>query len=193
MVRFTYDWHMYIYIHIYVSDQATMPLVWNLIKWLFLLWVLKYVCIISYSCFIQFSPFSQTISPHLYIFTPFSLCLVLSCLVFVFVFVVFVFVFVLSCLVLHICQYPGLAVKRSIENMKARIFKSNFSINTEKGLAFHRICKICKTVPALQHIRIYCQIIKYFSPVAGSVQTNPRRLVIDTQLVFSWAGATIRH
>ena len=30
MLRFTYDGHMYLYTHIYVSDQATMPLVWNL-------------------------------------------------------------------------------------------------------------------------------------------------------------------
>ena len=47
-----------------------MPLVWNLIKWLFLLWVLIYVCTFSCSCFMQFSPFSHTIIPHLYIFTP---------------------------------------------------------------------------------------------------------------------------
>ena len=37
---------MYMYIHIYVSDQATLPLAWNLIKWLFLLWVFIYVCTI---------------------------------------------------------------------------------------------------------------------------------------------------
>ena len=70
MLRFTYDGHMYMCTHIYVSGQATMPLVWNLIKWLFLLWVLIYVCAISCSCFMQFSPFSHTIIPHLYIFTP---------------------------------------------------------------------------------------------------------------------------
>ena len=72
MLRFTYDGHMYLYTHIYiyVSDQATMPLVWNLMKWLFLLWVLIYVCTIFCSCFMQFSSFSHTIIPHLYIFTP---------------------------------------------------------------------------------------------------------------------------
>ena len=70
MLRFTYDGHMYLYAHIYVSDQATMPLVWNLLQWLFLLWVLIYVCSISWSCFMQFSPFGHTIIPHLYIFTP---------------------------------------------------------------------------------------------------------------------------
>ena len=37
---------MYMYINIYVSDQATLPLAWNLIKWLFLLWVFIYVCTI---------------------------------------------------------------------------------------------------------------------------------------------------
>ena len=70
MLRFTYDGHMHLCTHIYVSDQATIPLVWNLMKWLFLLWVLIYVCTISCSCFMQFSPFSHTIIPHLYIFTP---------------------------------------------------------------------------------------------------------------------------
>ena len=62
---------MYMYTHIYVSGQATMPLVWNLIKWLFLLWFLINVCsTISCSFFMQFSPFNHTIIPHLYIFTP---------------------------------------------------------------------------------------------------------------------------
>ena len=74
ILRFTYDGHMYLYTHIYVSDQATMPLVWNLMKWLFLLWVLIYVCTIFCSCFMQFSSFSHTIISHLYIFTPIFHC-----------------------------------------------------------------------------------------------------------------------
>ena len=50
---FTCDWHILnMYINIDVSGQATLPLAWNLIKWLFLLWVFIYVCIIlvAFSC-----------------------------------------------------------------------------------------------------------------------------------------------
>ena len=59
---------------IYVSGQATLPLAWNLIKWLFLLWVFMYVCTFSVagSC-----SFLLLITPSslICIFSPpFSLC-----------------------------------------------------------------------------------------------------------------------
>ena len=68
MVRFTYNWHVYVYSYICFrpgnpalgmkSDQVIVSLVGFHI-------CMYYSC----SCFIQFSPFNHTIIPHLYIFT----------------------------------------------------------------------------------------------------------------------------
>ena len=71
----------------------------------------------------------------------------------------------------HICQYLVLAVKGLIEMWNSA--HSNqarwlLSINKEKCLVFH---KICKTAPALQHIPIYVQTTKHSSPVAGKNRT----------------------
>ena len=98
MIRFTYNWHMYMYIHIYVSDQATLPLAWNLIKWLFLLWVFIYVCTIpvavSYSFLLSITPSSLicTFSP------PFSLC----------------------CLMLFVCTW-GIILCNAFENILLKL------------------------------------------------------------------------
>ena len=64
----------------------------------------------------------------------------------------------------YICQYPVLAAKGWItfSNQTSSLFYTNM----EKSSAFHCICKV---VPALQHIPLYVQITKYFSPVAGNV------------------------
>ena len=92
----------------------------------------------------------------------------------------------------HIYQYPVLAVKGIIEIWKS-IYSNQtrwlFSTNMERRLACHRKCK---TVPVLQHVRIYFQNTKYSSPVAGSVSVG-QALQVQIKSIFNWSECKILH